>query len=205
MDSIASIYTPLINRNPYLLAYFLPLLLLVSVTLMNLVTAVLVEDAIASARMDSEMEKAYTRKRLKQLIPEVKQVFAQLDVSGDGFIGLGEFADHMRGLQSRKIKLPKEISKVFDPEKLADLQSFFEFLDLDGSRTISEDEFVEGVCYLSLTNVPLETTQILQMLKINRWKFDLLENQMQELLAAVSVDVQYSKVPSDSVALELVR
>ena len=42
-DGIAAIYYPLIMAKPILLVYFLPLLLFLSIALMNLVTAVLVE------------------------------------------------------------------------------------------------------------------------------------------------------------------
>eukprot|EP00932_Pfiesteria_piscicida_P019719 SRR837773.6546.p1 GENE.SRR837773.6546~~SRR837773.6546.p1 ORF type:complete len:414 (+),score=130.11 SRR837773.6546:183-1244(+) len=186
MDSIAAIYSPLIYRNPWLIVYFVPILLLVSVTVMNLITAVLVEDAISSARMDAEMEQAYLRKRLKSLIPEIRQVFVQLDVSQDGFVGLGELAERMAELQDRKIAIPKEVAKILDPEKVTDLEAIFDYLDFDGSRTIDEDEFVEGVCQLAFTHVPLETTQMLQMLKQQRIRFEMLSAQVQDLALSLS-------------------
>jgi len=186
MDSIASIYSPLIYRNPWLLLYFIPLLLLISVTVMNLVTAALVEDAIASARMDSEMEQVYTRKRLKQLIPEIKQVFRVLDVSGDGTIGLDELVERITAMiQENQLKMPKEVSNILDPDKMGDFEAIFDFLDCDGSKTISEDEFVEGVCTLAFTHVPLETTQMLTMLKQQRMRFDILVEQVQDGFAAL--------------------
>merc|ERR1719443_78537 len=45
MDSIGSIYTPIVHKSPYLVTYFMIFLIVVSVSLMNLVTAVIVEGA----------------------------------------------------------------------------------------------------------------------------------------------------------------
>lgn len=42
-DGIANIYFPLVMQKPFLIIYFLPLLLFLSIALMNLVTAVLVD------------------------------------------------------------------------------------------------------------------------------------------------------------------
>merc|ERR1712194_620726 len=48
------------------------------------------------------------------------------------------------------------------PEKLLDL---FDFIDTDQSGEVTETEFLEGICHLSLLDVPVETTQMLQMLR----------------------------------------
>lgn len=42
-DGIANIYFPLVMQKPFLIIYFLPLLMFLSIALMNLVTAVLVD------------------------------------------------------------------------------------------------------------------------------------------------------------------
>merc|ERR1719316_2376548 len=64
MDSIGSIYTPIVHRRPYLIMYFVFFLIVVSVSLMNLVTAVIVEGAIEQGKQDKEVQKAYDNKRM---------------------------------------------------------------------------------------------------------------------------------------------
>merc|ERR1712008_47448 len=54
LDSIAEVYMPLIKAKPILALYFGLLLLVVSIALMNLVLANIVEHALASATNDKE-------------------------------------------------------------------------------------------------------------------------------------------------------
>merc|ERR1712224_692638 len=68
MDSAGAIYTPLVLRDPSLLLYFVAIMLIVSISLMNLVTAVIVEGALDQARSDKEAVEAYEAERVQQLI-----------------------------------------------------------------------------------------------------------------------------------------
>jgi len=45
LDDIADVYFPLVLEKPYLCAFFFPILIFISIGLMNLVTAALVENA----------------------------------------------------------------------------------------------------------------------------------------------------------------
>merc|ERR1719310_876004 len=54
LDSASNIYRPLISRNPLLAAYFVSYILLASIALMNLVTAVMVEQSMEQANKNRE-------------------------------------------------------------------------------------------------------------------------------------------------------
>merc|ERR1712196_308717 len=82
------------------------------------------------------------------------------------------------GIGQMSVKLPRELQDVLKPDKLVDL---FEFLDVDGSGELSEVEFVEGVSHMALMHIPVETTQILQLLRPNGGKVGRMEEVVDEL------------------------
>merc|ERR1719195_674986 len=83
MDSISSIYFPLIVKDPVLVIFFLPFILIVSVALMNLVTAVIVEGAIEQGKQDREAMARYRQYSFKKLQPHLKDMFMKMDRDGN--------------------------------------------------------------------------------------------------------------------------
>ena len=67
LDNAFPIYFPLIEENPWLAIIFVAFLLLVSVALMNLVTAVIVQHAIDSAKEDHQQRVTEGRLRTRFL------------------------------------------------------------------------------------------------------------------------------------------
>ena len=65
LDSIAEVYYPLIVNKPWLVLYFVPILIFLSVGLMNLVTAALVENAMETAAHEAEEERLKLKKRVR--------------------------------------------------------------------------------------------------------------------------------------------
>jgi len=72
MDSIGSIYRPLILQDPMLIIFFLPFILVVSIALMNLVNAVIVEGAIEQGKTDRESQSRYKQQAFKKM-PGLRQ------------------------------------------------------------------------------------------------------------------------------------
>merc|ERR1719223_1644950 len=62
LDSMATLYQPLIMEDPLLLCFFLPFILVVSISLMNLVTAVIVEGALEQGKLDREAVNKYKKR-----------------------------------------------------------------------------------------------------------------------------------------------
>eukprot|EP00439_Symbiodinium_sp_Y106_P064360 s1558_g10.t1 len=88
MDSIGSIYRPLIKQNTICFIYFFLALLILSIALMNLVTAVMVNSSLDRASEDKEAKKAWeAAKRAKQM-DKLKEMFLELDEDGSGELSL---------------------------------------------------------------------------------------------------------------------
>lgn len=158
LDSIASIYMPIIKLQPDLFLFFLPIMLVVSIALMNLVTAVLVEASIDNGKVDKEMQKAHMRRVTRKLEPQIQEAFEALDTSGDGTITKHEVAQCSR-------ELPDILARLVKPESL---QELFDMLDMDGSGKVESEEFVNGVLHLAMSDVSIETQQTLKLLRIIR-------------------------------------
>merc|ERR1712151_13132 len=121
-DSIAGIYFPLCRVYPALTIYFLVLWVVVTVALMNLVTAIIVENAMENGREDAEEKQNEIRKVLKRILPDIEQVFDTMDQSQDGSLTLDEIED---ALNNGMLILPDDIKEYVAPDKLRDM---FEFL-----------------------------------------------------------------------------
>merc|ERR1719356_1569323 len=104
-DSISAVYEPIITTEPMLAVFFGFVWLFVTVSLMNLVTAVIVDNAISQTSKDIEFERHEKKRQLKFLIPAIERLFDDLDKQTgreDGHVGMYE-------LHFDKVKLPLEL------------------------------------------------------------------------------------------------
>jgi len=180
LDSMASIYLPLIRVNPYLIFYFLPIIVIVSIALMNLVTATLVEGALAQADADSESKEQEMMSRVKKLIPMFHQLFDRIDGNGDGIIHVGE-------LHSFDWDLRKQERSAFEYFEFDSMLELFEILDADASGELDKEEFVEGLINLSLAKsygVPREQFMMMKLMRMSKLKFSLIEKLIADLGSA---------------------
>jgi len=187
MDSIASIYAPLVKQRGYLFFYFAFIIIIISVTLMNLVTAVIVEAAIANTKADDEMAK----QRIRRLRPQIQVAFSKMDINNDHILSKEEVLLCHSGL-------PPALLEVVPQESLSEL---FDLLDTDNSGEITSDEFVEGVIQFVTSGISFNTMQELRLLnKIRRVQDDAtIELQcIHSRLKHLSQEEQRSRLRSNS-------
>lgn len=156
LDSIAAVYYPLIMVRPWLLMYFLPVMVLISVGLMNLVTAVLVEHALSHASREEELARQRTKDKIKTALPELLNIFQSLDADGSGQVTRSEAANVPLSV------LPPKVLQTVSVESMEDL---FDLLDVDQGGTLSQAEFLEGLLNLLLLDVPIWAIQALKLLR----------------------------------------
>merc|ERR1712137_833937 len=79
VDSLAGIYIPLVQQRGYLFLYFASLIIIVSVAIMNLVTALLVDKSISQNQADKDL----MRQKVLALRPQIQKAFDSVDINGD--------------------------------------------------------------------------------------------------------------------------
>merc|ERR1712085_198691 len=132
---------------------------------MNLISAVIVDSAIAQGGQDRDMRRRMLRRKVQKLKPHIEGLFDELvmsDGSEDGQLrrdSLKVQIDAMRQEAGAFGHLPPEIKEIVESDKLVDM---FEFIDGDGSGTIDLQEFYYGVSFLALQTssvqaIPTET------------------------------------------------
>merc|ERR1719469_1764533 len=78
VDSIGNIYKPLIEKNPLLMTpYFVVLILVISIVLMNLVTAIIVNGALEQAADDKDMKAMMENDQKKKMIKHLKSLLSR--------------------------------------------------------------------------------------------------------------------------------
>jgi len=160
LDSLSSLYLPLIKKNAWLMFYFLGLIIIVSIALMNLVTAVLVEGALEHARQDRELEAKVGMVTAKQMLPGILSLFDAVDQDGSGEIVIEEMEKFE---QSGLHTVPPHFLDRASVESMTEL---FDMLDVDKSGRINKDEFTEGILDIFLREVPLSSLQMMKMLRL---------------------------------------
>jgi len=162
-DSIAAVYRPIVERAWYLVFYVGSVWLVVTIMAWNLITALIVDTAIVQGENDREFDLAIKRKRLRALEPIMKAIFQEIDKFGDGKISLSDFRSGLEGIDKATMQhLQPDLRSILESDQLVEV---CDYLDADGSGAIDETEFIDGVFSLVLQSVPIETTQILQLLR----------------------------------------
>eukprot|EP00439_Symbiodinium_sp_Y106_P050917 s954_g6.t1 len=156
VDSIASVYLPLIRQNPWLMFYFVPLILVVSISLMNLVTA----------SLEKEEEKKLASVAAKNMLPDIVKLFDQLDSDRSGFLVIQEMKDfETEGLVPPEAWMSQELLDKASVESMSEL---FQQLDVDESGRVNREEFIEGLLDIFLREVPVYSIQATKMLRLVR-------------------------------------
>ncbi|CAE8680637.1 unnamed protein product [Polarella glacialis] len=174
-DSMGGFYFPMIMLRPGLLLYFTAVVLVVTIALMNLVTAVLVEGALQQAQEDKDFASHEMKSRIKAALPEIVKAFEDIDKDGSGSVTKEEIED----VDLHDI-LPPEVLTGSEINTVAEL---FDLLDVDGTGELSRAEFVEGLLEILMLDTPIATMQTLRLLKLSREKLSSMSDDIAEMKA----------------------
>ncbi|CAE7368069.1 CAC [Symbiodinium natans] len=152
LDSVSTVYRPLVTHNPALLGYFMAVILIMAISLMNLVTAVMVNSALDQASEDKDVKRAYEAVQKRRQLEELKVMFLELDSDGSGELTLEE-------LRSAPEEVLEQLREVAGTE---DIDGLFQMLDYDGGGSLDTAEFCEGVLRASTSETPIELTRLVK-------------------------------------------
>jgi Ca2+-binding EF-hand superfamily protein len=173
LDSINTIYIPFIMKKPVTCgSLFFLLIMLVSVALMNLVTAVIVEGAIAQANSERDVLKAYKASAVKSMLPRLGSLFHQLDPDGNGKITFDEILE-------ASSELKDELASIVQAE---DFVEIFQLLDDDRSGSLDIDEFIQSVTQITSSDLPIESVRMMKQISLCREDLAELRSGLKELI-----------------------
>lgn len=176
MDSIGSIYRPLIEENWALVIYFMTVIVVVAIVIMNIVTAVLVNGALEQANQDKAIMRDEQEKKKIVLMKSLYEMFQRLDKDGSGRIDRHEI---LHASEEDKVLL-HEFMELSDPMEV------FDFLDIDGGGALDIDEFCHGLYESAISKTPIE---VLRMDK----RMQAMSRQQNELYKDLRMVVDFVK------------
>jgi len=150
LDGIGAIYIPLITLDPWLAPYFISLILVVGIVLMNLITAVLVQSALEQAASNKEAEGMLKEKEKKKLMKKLRNMFKRFDADDTGYVDISKVLHAP----------PEDLAYFLEYSKSVDPVTVFHHLDTDGSGSLDINEFCEGLHTALLSKNPIELTAI---------------------------------------------
>jgi voltage-gated sodium channel len=185
-DGITDLYEPLIFNYFYTAVFFIALGMLITIALMNTVTAILVDSCIEATRQDKEMKNEVLKGKLKKLVPEFRKVFQELDTNGDGLLEREDISTAweqvqavLKGILSQwgiDVNGGHTLTMSLTPEEL------FQYLDTDGNGEIEQDEFVNVVVTLAEQDTGDANTRMLSNLHMHRSLMNTIKDDVRCLL-----------------------
>lgn len=138
LDSWTGIMRPLMEVQPWIVWFFIAFISVAVFLLLNLVTAVIVENAFERSKHDeADLAKAMEAQKEAE-IEELRNLFWDMDLDGSGFITRDELDDAV----STKRLIRQKLRSI--DIHMKDLDALWEALD-DGDGLLDVEEFVGGM------------------------------------------------------------
>jgi len=186
LDSIHAIYKPLIEQDPWLAIYFVLVILIVAVVLMNLVTAVIVSGAFEQARKDQELLNNVEARKRQRMVKDLRKMFQRLDADNSGKLSMDELASI--GEEDRQVLA--QATAVSDPLEI------FMALDVDDKGSVDIDEFCEGVWQVLVSQSPLEIKRMEKQLNFLRRDMRSISREQAVVLESLNKILRNLDLPS---------
>ena len=148
---------------------------------MNLILAIIVEGAIDSSAAEKLIEKKIKLAAFRQMIPDIKAIFAKLDRDNSGTLSVSEIQN-----------VPEDAKKaIFQVAQTDDVEAIYYIVDEDGSGKVDIDEFVHSLEHFVTSGVPLETFRTMRDVIITRQEVEDLKMTFDERMRGIDMNAGF--------------
>lgn len=137
LENWPQVVRTVMRNQGWTVAFFVPFLMLTNFVLLNLVTAVVVENVFAVAQREASFQAKKEEENRVKAMRRLKRLFETMDQDGNGTLDIEEFEQAMQDEQVCAQFLQLGIAKY-------EADDLFECLDVDGNQELSVAEFIDG-------------------------------------------------------------
>eukprot|EP00746_Dinoflagellata_sp_MGD_P164433 gnl/MRDRNA2_/MRDRNA2_93057_c0_seq1.p1 gnl/MRDRNA2_/MRDRNA2_93057_c0~~gnl/MRDRNA2_/MRDRNA2_93057_c0_seq1.p1 ORF type:complete len:588 (-),score=93.98 gnl/MRDRNA2_/MRDRNA2_93057_c0_seq1:169-1932(-) len=153
-DGWVDVAVVLIQRHPGIWIFFVTFITLATIAVLNIVTGVFVEQTLAAGREDEENMIRDQLAQKNSFTNELKKFFELADTDKNGFLTWREF--------EKDLQNPRIVGKLEHLELSVDeAKGLFKLIDVDGSGSVSIDEFIMGACRVKGTAKAVDVVTIM--------------------------------------------
>lgn len=183
LDGASEIYEPLVVQEPWTLFFFLLVFLSLAVSLLNIITADLVDNSMRlSGRATASTDKRLKRSKYSHV---ARDLLRRIAPPHSDLITEAEIDRHWRTI-SQRCSLNDD---VISPQEFCEY-----FVEFDGERKVDQQAFEKAILALTLSESPL-LTKITRIMETLDKKLDRIGSTSS--LGAVGSEVNGVRVPSN--------
>jgi hypothetical protein len=160
---------PMMQVEPWLAFFFVFFITVGVFIVMNLVTAIIVENANCIKKEDTESEAKEAEQKKKDDLKLLSQLFMEIDLDGSGELSREEF---FSSLKNKKVKQMLDIMEM----KVVELEEVWEVLD-DGDGLLTIKEFTDGIRRMKGEAKAKDVADVIKKLKVTDRKHRELKDQ----------------------------
>lgn len=139
LDSWSAMARPLMKKSDKVVVYYIVVILVVTLALLNLVTAVIVDNTFEKLSRDLELVAANQRAAMMAEINDLRDLFLELDEDQSGMLDRDEYINN---LDNERLKMKFEILQIPENERE---ELFYLLADVGENPQVSVDAFAGGL------------------------------------------------------------
>mmetsp|Transcript_18784 Transcript_18784/g.41954 ORF Transcript_18784/g.41954 Transcript_18784/m.41954 type:complete len:657 (+) Transcript_18784:76-2046(+) len=168
-DDLASIYRPLVDKDWFLVFYFLALIMIVSVLLVNLITAVILSSTLEQNNSEQDAIKATLKEEWTRRLGDLRSLFERLDQDKSGLID----RDEIMNLKEEDKEMLCEALEVEEAKQI------FDKLDPKKKGIVSLQEFSDKILDMVVGKGPVDLKRMERQIETMSWRLrDLFSKQL---------------------------
>lgn len=160
---------PIMVKQPYLALFFIFFITVGVFIVMNLVTAIIVENAFAIVREDTESQAKEIETKKRRELKMLSDLFMEIDLDGSGELSKDEL---FASLKNKKVKQMLDLLEM----KVGELTETWEVLD-DGDGLLTIKEFTDGIRRMKGEAKAKDIADVIKKLRITDRKHLELQEQ----------------------------